>query len=164
MRLFFLTSECLLRRCACLQKFIIQRLHLSSSYFNPPTTLRRRIAPAWNDTQGSPDLGFRRQVLQGVLGSFHGYLLRTCEFNYFPNVCCAGIVSDGNAFMMGGIAGHAGLFSTAHDTYVLLSSLAFATPDDPWINAATVRTFTTTANASFSSRALGWYVDAHEQL
>ena len=58
--------------------------------------------------------------------------------------------------MMGGIAGHAGLFSTGGDVHQLMHRLAFAAAGDPWVNASTIATFTTVANASFSSRALGW--------
>ena len=67
-----------------------------------------------------------------------------------------GQVSDENAYAMGGIAGHAGLFSTAGDLHTLLHRLLFAAPADPWVNQSTVKLFTTVYNVSQSSRALGW--------
>ncbi len=94
--------------------------------FRPDPSLWPQVAPTWNET-----LGYRHEVVQGV-------------------------VSDGNTYAMGGVSGHAGLFSTAHDTYRLMRRIAFASPADAWLNASTVALFTTVANASFSSRALGW--------
>jgi serine-type D-Ala-D-Ala carboxypeptidase len=67
-----------------------------------------------------------------------------------------GQVSDQNAYAMGGIAGHAGLFSTAPDLFHLLHTLLFASEDDTFVNSTTVALFTTMYNASQSSRALGW--------
>ena len=65
-------------------------------------------------------------------------------------------MSDQNAYAMGGIAGHAGLFSTANDLFIILSSLLNAGTGDGWVNASTVATFTTVYNNTQSSRALGW--------
>ena len=73
-------------------------------------------------------------------------------------------MSDGNAFALGGVAGHAGLFATVRQLHSLLHQLLFA-PNAParapavsarGVNATTARLFTRVANASFSSRALGW--------
>lgn len=79
-----------------------------------------------------------------------------------------GQVSDGDAFAMGGIAGHAGLFSALDDVTAFAHALLLAvmegdptSPSPPSsstfpLNATTARVFTTVANASQSSRALGW--------
>lgn len=67
-----------------------------------------------------------------------------------------GVVSDGNAYALGGVAGHAGLFSTAPDIVRLAVHLLEAGPQDAWINANTVRTFVHAQNLTQSSRALGW--------
>jgi len=67
-----------------------------------------------------------------------------------------GTVSDGNAFAMGGIAGHAGIFSNVDDLYVLMNRYMFASPDDPILNSTTTDFFTKEYNHSQSSRALGW--------
>jgi len=69
-----------------------------------------------------------------------------------------GEVHDENAYALGGISGHAGLFSTAHD----LSRLAQAYLNGGEIDgvrfakASTIRQFTTVEDSTFSSRALGW--------
>jgi CubicO group peptidase (beta-lactamase class C family) len=67
-----------------------------------------------------------------------------------------GQVQDDNAYAMGGVSGHAGLFSTASDAFKLLQKLVFASNNDPWINSSTVHYFTTMRNSSQSARALGW--------
>ena len=69
-----------------------------------------------------------------------------------------GEVHDENAFALGGVSGHAGLFSTARD----LSRLARAYLSGGAIDGrrlarnATIRQFTTVVDSTFSSRALGW--------
>lgn len=67
-----------------------------------------------------------------------------------------GHVEDPNAFAMGGVAGHAGFFSTGMDVHRLLKGLLFASPNSSWINSTTVNTFTTIYNVTQSSRAFGW--------
>ena len=51
-------------------------------------------------------------------------------------------MSDQNAYALGGIAGHAGLFSTVGDIHKLASRLLTASPDDPLVNSTTVHLFT----------------------
>jgi CubicO group peptidase (beta-lactamase class C family) len=69
-----------------------------------------------------------------------------------------GEVHDENAYAMGGVAGHAGLFSTAHD----LTRFAQALHDGGRLGtsrvfrAETVSAFTARADGRGSSRALGW--------
>ena len=74
-----------------------------------------------------------------------------------------GVVHDENAYSMGGISGHAGLFSTGGDlskiAQLLLSCFADSrrtTPDARIVDCATVRMFTRVQDSAFSSRALGW--------
>lgn len=101
-----------------------------------PQSLWPTAAPTWNDTaSGFPGecvKPFRERVLQGE-------------------------VSDGNAYALGGVAGHAGLFATAPQLHAVVSQLLFPEAGGSLgLNATTVRTFTTVHNASRSSRALGW--------
>lgn len=69
-----------------------------------------------------------------------------------------GEVHDENAYVLGGVAGHAGLFSSAHD----LARFARALLGDGRLGSArvfapgTVARFTTAADPAASSRALGW--------
>lgn len=69
-----------------------------------------------------------------------------------------GTVSDGNAYALGGIAGHAGLFSGPRDLVRFVWRLANSPehPRDELFSNSTVSLFTTVVDAGFSSRALGW--------
>ena len=73
-----------------------------------------------------------------------------------------GQVADGDCYAMGGIAGHAGVFSTAPDLanfaqFLLQQSVATAeTEQVGFLNSTTVQLFTALHNGSQSSRALGW--------
>eukprot|EP01121_Diplochlamys_sp_Union-15-3_P012770 TRINITY_DN3873_c0_g1_i1.p1 TRINITY_DN3873_c0_g1~~TRINITY_DN3873_c0_g1_i1.p1 ORF type:complete len:481 (-),score=72.54 TRINITY_DN3873_c0_g1_i1:39-1406(-) len=69
-----------------------------------------------------------------------------------------GQVSDENSYALGGIAGHAGLFSTAGDVSKLISGLMWPSTsiDDHFLNKTTIDVFTKIFNTSQSSRALGW--------
>lgn len=78
-----------------------------------------------------------------------------------------GVVSDGNSYAMGGIAGHAGLFATAHDLARLVTGILRSAMVAPGYDATRdagaalltpdiARLFTTVADAAQSRRALGW--------
>ena len=69
-----------------------------------------------------------------------------------------GEVHDENAAALGGVSGHAGLFSTAHDLDRFARAyLNGGTLDGARLaSAATLRQFTTVWDSTFSSRALGW--------
>ena len=106
-------------------------------YLPPRHLWSQHIAPAWNDTTagfpGECVKPYRERVLQGE-------------------------VSDGNAFSSGGISGHAGVFASVTQLHSLIHQLLFATSSTTrlGVNGTTAKLFTTVANASFSSRALGW--------
>ncbi|HSH46414.1 MAG TPA: serine hydrolase [Longimicrobiales bacterium] len=67
-----------------------------------------------------------------------------------------GVVHDENAHAMGGVAGHAGLFSTAADLsrFARMMVNRGATPERRLLGQETVETFT--RGQSGSDRALGW--------
>jgi CubicO group peptidase (beta-lactamase class C family) len=76
-----------------------------------------------------------------------------------------GNVSDGNCYMMGGICGHAGIFTDMHDMsrlaerYLVLASASSEASIDPfpgWLNVTTMKLFAKEYNATQSSRALGF--------
>jgi serine-type D-Ala-D-Ala carboxypeptidase len=96
---------------------------------------REACMPTMNDTLGNEN-SYTGQRLQGQVG-------------------------DGNCYAMGGIAGHAGVFSTAPDLGRFLSRMlrtlaGSGDADDFFLNATTIKTFTTINNVTQSSRALGW--------
>lgn len=76
-----------------------------------------------------------------------------------------GDVMDSNCYAMGGICGHAGIYTTAPDAGKILRRLAVlasSTDADPvapykeWLNVTTVQLFAKEHNQTQSSRALGW--------
>lgn len=74
-----------------------------------------------------------------------------------------GVVSDGNSYALGGIAGHAGLFATASDLLKLEEALLRPQQGGGgFLSAAVVGTFTRVANTSQSSRALGWNTNDYQ--
>jgi beta-N-acetylhexosaminidase len=111
------------------RKNISAPLGMNSSMFDPPRTLRARIAPTQNDT------AYRKHLLHGE-------------------------VDDENAWAMGGVAGHAGLFSTAGDIAVfaqmLLNGGIYA--HRRLLARATIERFTVRQEIGDSARTLGWDV------
>ena len=101
-------------------------LRMYSTRYRPPRSLRARIAP----TEIDPWRG------RHLVGEVH----------------------DENAFALGGVSAHAGLFSTARDLDRLARAyLSGGALDGARLaRAATIKQFTTVADSTFSSRALGW--------
>jgi CubicO group peptidase (beta-lactamase class C family) len=108
---------------------IFAPLGMADTTFNPPKTMRARIAPAENDTD------FRKRLLPGE-------------------------VHDENAWVMGGVAGHAGMFSTAPDLAIfcqmILNGGIYA--HRRLLRRETVVKFTAAEALSRGTRALGWNV------
>lgn len=88
---------------ALAQEKIFSRLALSRTFFSPDLPMRRQIAA----TEEGNDYEVRKAAESGVTlaASRKGVLW--------------GEVHDGNAWFLGGAAGHAGLFSTAGETFRL---------------------------------------------
>lgn len=82
------------------------------------------------------------------------------EYDRFRHMLVKGFVSDENAYMLGGISGHAGIFSDIADTINFMKLWMWET-QPKLINRATINLFTTVANLTQSSRALGW--DTNDQ-
>lgn len=108
---------------------IFEPLGMEDSFFNPPRSLRARIAPAQDDTV------LRKRQLHGE-------------------------VDDANAFALGGVAGHAGLFSTAGDismfAQMMLNGGIYV--QERLLPHALVAQFTSRVSMGDSARALGWDV------
>jgi CubicO group peptidase (beta-lactamase class C family) len=103
---------------------------------------------------GFVDLGrLRRDKLAPVTDA----IAPTEQCPWREKVLC-GEVHDDNAWAMGGVAGHAGLFSTAADVHTLVCWLrACARGEDPALPAELVRRFwTRDATVPDSTWALGW--------
>jgi len=113
---------------------IFRPLGLRSTAFIELTQLRsRKVAPVTESIAPTERCPWRRRVLCGE-------------------------VHDDNAYAMGGVAGHAGLFSNATDTAALAEHLhACHRGDDDFVPTAIVREFwTRDATVPDSTRALGW--------
>lgn len=108
---------------------IFEPLGMADSMFNPPRTLRPRIAPTEFDES------YRKRLIVGE-------------------------VHDENSWAMGGVAGHAGLFSTAGDIATFAQMLLNGGTYNyrRLLNRATIQQFTTRQNIGDSARALGWDV------
>jgi beta-N-acetylhexosaminidase len=108
---------------------IFTPLGMTESLFNPPRTLRARIAPTEDDS------AFRKRLIRGE-------------------------VDDENAWAMGGVAGHAGLFSTVGDIAVfaqmMLNGGIYA--HHRLLSRTTIDEFTARRTVGDSARALGWDV------
>lgn len=104
---------------------------MNDSYFNPPDSLKYKIAPTEID-------------------------------NYWRKKLIKGEVHDETAFLLKGIAGHAGLFSTAEDLhkllFIYLNKGKFE--DKQFIQGFTIEYFT--KQQEKSTRALGWDIKSHK--
>ncbi len=98
-----------------------------------------------NETFFRPDTNLRSQIAPTEIDSWRQRHLR-------------GEVHDENAFALGGVSGHAGLFSSAHDLARLAQAyLNGGTLDGRRIwSKRTIEQFTHIQNRKLSHRALGW--------
>jgi serine-type D-Ala-D-Ala carboxypeptidase len=107
------------------QREIFGPLAMTQTSFNPPSDIRPRIPPTADESQG-----FRKRIIQGE-------------------------VQDENAYILGGVAGHAGLFSTAQD--IAIFAQAMLNGGSPILHPETVSLFTRRESSPRgTSRALGW--------
>lgn len=87
------------------EREIFGLLELRASYFNPPNELLRGIAASEKGNE------YERQTCQ------EKYAELDIPKSAFRDRLIWGEVHDGNAYFMGGVAGHAGLFSTAEEVF-----------------------------------------------
>jgi CubicO group peptidase (beta-lactamase class C family) len=85
------------------------------------------------------------------------YCVPTEVDDYWRYTTCKGKVHDENAFLMGGVAGHAGLFSTTTD----LAKLMFLYINDGYYNGKTIFkpetiNLFTSLRSRYGDRGLGW--------
>jgi CubicO group peptidase (beta-lactamase class C family) len=113
---------------------IFQPLGLRESMFRPDTT----------------NAGLRRRIAPTAVDSLRGGLLW-------------GVVHDGNAWAMGGVSGHAGLFTSARDLAVFAQMMLNGGTYDGvrLLRPSTIARWTVLQGAG-SSRALGWDTPATE--
>ena len=108
------------------QQRVFTPLAMAEAQFNPPSSLKPRIAPTEQDP-------WRGRLVHGE-------------------------VHDENAFALGGVSSHAGVFASARDMVRFAQGWLGAprASGAPLLDSASRRTFTTVDDSTFSSRAIGW--------
>lgn len=92
---------------------IFAPLNLKDTFFNPPKELQKRIAASEKGNE------FEKQtcIEQGYFDSEVNPPAHAGGSDIFRDYQIWGEVHDGNCYFMNGVSGHAGLFSTAEETF-----------------------------------------------
>ena len=123
------------------QREVFGVLGMAHTTFNPSRALKNSIAP----TALERDRNFSDRIVQGEIR----------QRNLQQSEIRQGEVQDDNARVLGGVAGHAGLFSTADD--LALFAHAMLGGGHPIVRSSTVEFFSRRETApEGTSRALGW--------
>ncbi len=125
-------------------KEIIEPLKLQHTFFNPEQALQTGIAAC--------EIGnaYEREMWSASGGS---------EYRDWRKDLIWGEVHDGNAHFLGGAAGHAGLFSTAQETFVLAQQ--FLAGESKLLQPDTCRLFRQNMTPGLEeARSLGWQLAA----
>jgi len=126
------------------QREIFGPLAMAHTTFNPPADTRETIPPTADER---PACGAGAPARESPLASEPHTGRR--------NRIIQGEVQDENAFVLGGVAGHAGLFATAEDVARFAHTMLHG--GAPILNPQTVTLFTTReAHPSGTTRTLGW--------
>lgn len=121
-------------------KEIIEPLGLRQTFFNPEEALQTGIAACETGNAYERDM-----IEQSGAGTYQNCRQRLIW----------GEVHDGNAYFLGGAAGHAGLFSTAADTFVLAQQ--FLAESSKLLTRQTCTLFRTNMTPGLEeSRSLAW--------
>jgi CubicO group peptidase (beta-lactamase class C family) len=119
---------------------ILERLKLRSTFFNPEISMQTGIAAC--ETGNAYE-----RATAGEMG--------TPEYGKWRENLIWGEVHDGNAYFLGGVAGHAGLFSTAEETALIAAQ--FLAAQSQLLNARTCELFKTNMTEGLEeSRSIGW--------
>ena len=128
------------RLAALAQHEIIQQLQLEHTFFNPELALQTGIAAS--ETGNTYERNMCEETGAGIYSNSRQRVIW-------------GEVHDGNAYFLGGAAGHAGLFSTAED--VLVMSNQFLGPHSSLLKPETCANFRTNMTPGLEeARSLGW--------
>jgi CubicO group peptidase (beta-lactamase class C family) len=147
-----LADESLDRFC---QREIFAPLAMTNTTFNPPTEIRKTIPPTADERENDKEecgAGALAREMPKALPPSSGSQQPT-RSTYRKRII-QGEVQDENASVLGGVAPHAGLFSTAADLARFAQALLNARPI---LRPETVALFTRRESAPpATSRALGW--------
>ena len=119
---------------------IFEPLKLEHTFFNPELALQTGIAAC--ETGNAYELDMCKQTGAG-------------EYKNSRQRLIWGEVHDGNAYFLGGAAGHAGLFSNARETYLLAQQ--FLADSSKLLNRETCRIFRENMTSGLEeARSIGW--------
>jgi len=126
------------------QKEIFEPLNLKQTFFNPEIALQTGIAAC--ETGNAYEADMSRQMDAGVYANSRQRVIW-------------GEVHDGNAYFLGGAAGHAGLFSTASETFVLAQQ--FLSESTKLLAPETCKMFRENMTPELEeARSIGWQLAA----
>jgi len=134
------------------QREVFGPLGMTSTTYNPPPEQHKNIPPTANESgantllreepKSPPYAGGKQNLTLSQSSTFRGRIIQ-------------GEVHDENASVLGGIAGHAGLFATAEDVARFAHCILSGGP--PILRPETVALFTRRESSpEGTSRALGW--------
>jgi serine-type D-Ala-D-Ala carboxypeptidase len=150
-----LADECLGRFC---QREIFAPLAMTNTTFNPPAGLRAQIPPTADEREGSPGADSHdreRTGREAPTAQTQSTASQQEPRSTFRKKIIQGEVQDENAYILGGVAGHAGLFSTARDLAQFAQGML--NPGRSIFRPETIALFTRRESApAGSTRALGW--------
>jgi serine-type D-Ala-D-Ala carboxypeptidase len=122
---------------------IIEPLNLKDTFYNPPKDLRKRIAASEKGNE------FEKNTCLEL-----GYEIPNPQARFRDRIVW-GEVHDGNCYFMNGVSGHAGLFSTAGETFRIAQQ--FLANQTTLLKPETCALFRTNFTKSLNeARALGF--------
>ena len=123
---------------------IFEPLKLAQTFFNPELALQTGIAAC--ETGNAYELDMCKQIGAGEYANSRQRLIW-------------GEVHDGNAYFLGGAAGHAGLFSTAQETFLIAQQ--FLAESTTLLTPETCRLFRENMTEGLEeARSIGWQLAA----
>ena len=123
---------------------IFEPLKLQQTFFNPELALQTGIAAC--ETGNAYELDMSKQMGAGEYANSRQRLIW-------------GEVHDGNAYFLGGAAGHAGLFSTARETFLIAQQ--FLSESTILLAPETCRLFRENSTSGLEeARSIGWQLAA----
>lgn len=134
------------------QREIFGPLAMSESTFTPPPALRSKIPPTADEREDPRRAGAPGRETSAMDTTLN--IGQPKPRSTFRNRVIQGEVQDENAYVLGGVAGHAGLFATAHDLAQFAHVMLRA--GTPLLRPETVELFTRRDTTPGSSRTLGW--------
>jgi CubicO group peptidase (beta-lactamase class C family) len=135
------------------QREVFGPLAMTNTTFNPPRELRDKIPPTADERTDQPRGGGAPARETPVASTPQGS--GRAPRSTFRQRIIQGEVQDENASILGGVAGHAGLFSTAHD--LARFARAMLNGGRPILRPETVDLFTRRESEPLgTTRTLGW--------